>query len=505
MEKYAIIDLGSNSVRLNIYHVKSDGSYYLLESVKEKVRLSEGMEVDNRIKDEPLIRTIQTLKLFQSLIGAHKIDALYPLATAAVRNSNNQEAVLKRIEGETGLSFRVLTGVEEAEYDYLGVINTIALTDFVLVDIGGASTEIVLVENRSAKKAISIPYGSVNLTEKFIKRSGFKAGMKQGEAFLETVLSELKWLKKAKGLPLVGLGGAVRTFAKIDRNANGYPIYSVHNYCMAADEVYGVFKRVMSFEPSNIEQLPGVGKKRADILQGGLLPLKVIFDQLQSEALYISENGLREGRFFEQLAVSRGNSSTLFPHVLDESLENQIKRLKVNRIHAENILESVTHIFKALEQSGKASPHDYKILRVAAYLHDIGLFINYDQHHRHGFYMMMHLRLFGLTNRETLAVAYLISRHRSSDNKYAYMEYDGLIKALDITQFDKYTPLLQIAEQLDRSESGRIQTKGCQIEGSRLILTLATEVGVDLELQYAQQIEPLFKKHFGLSLELCVL
>jgi len=500
MQKYAIIDLGSNSARLHIYHIKEDGSYYLLESVKEKVRLSEGMAGGNEIQKEPLKRTIDTLKLFASLIAAHDIGALYPLATAAIRNSVNQKAVLAEIKRETGFEFQVLSGEEEAHYDYVGVINSIDEKDFVLLDIGGGSAELVWVENRLPKKAISIPYGSVNLTETFIKPFGYEQGMKKMEKALRGVFAEIPWLDEVIGLPIVGLGGAIRTFAKVDRNLNDYPIYTVHNYQMNPEEVQKTFHLILSFDPKEMDRLPGVGKKRSDVLQGGLLPLKLLFNQLKSQKLIISEQGLREGYFYKCLAAYRGQKEVVFKDVLAESLANHTKRFKINTSHAKTVLSTVTLLFDALKKSQEFNPEDMKILRIAALLHDVGLLIDYDMHHRHGFYIMMHMHLYGLNNRELVAAAYLIGQHRSTDNKLQLAEYDMMMRDFQIETYDKYIGLLQIAEQLDRSESGRLHLCAAEKKGQKLILAYQAQDSVDIELLYAAQVEPFFQKHFGLSL-----
>jgi exopolyphosphatase/guanosine-5'-triphosphate,3'-diphosphate pyrophosphatase len=500
MEKYAIIDLGSNSARLHIYHIKEDGSYYLLESVKEKVRLSEGMAGGNLIQKEPLRRTIETLKLFTSLISAHSIGALYPLATAAIRSSVNQRAVLEEIKSATGLDFQVLSGEEEAYFDYVGVINSIDEKDFVLLDIGGGSAEVVWVQNRQPLKAISIPYGSVNLTETFIKPFGYEQGMKKMEKALKHIFAEIPWLTEVIGLPIVGLGGAIRTFAKVDRNLNDYPIYTVHNYQMDVDEVKKVFQLILSFDPKEIDQLPGVGKKRSDVLQGGLVPLKLLFNQLNSQKLIISEQGLREGYFYKCLAAYRGQTEVVFADVLEESLDNHTKRFKINKSHAATVFDTVTLLFDALKKAHRFNEEDLKILRIASLLHDVGLTIDYDMHHRHGFYIMMHMHLYGLSNKELTAAAYLIGRHRSADNKLHLVEYDIMMRDFEIETYDKYIGLLQIAEQLDRSESGRLRVCSAEKKGQKLMITYKAEESVAIEILYAAQVEPIFQKHFGLSL-----
>ena len=137
MHKLAIIDLGSNSVRMIILRIDERGAHKMIEQAKVMVRLSQGTGETGELQPEPIERTIETLHLFQRLMTVHGTNRVIPVATAAVRDAANQKAFLDRVEEATGLSFTVLTGDEEATYDYLGVINTLPLQDFLLIDTGG--------------------------------------------------------------------------------------------------------------------------------------------------------------------------------------------------------------------------------------------------------------------------------------------------------------------------------------------------------------------------------
>ena len=119
MGKTAIIDLGSNSVRMLIMKINPDGSYKMTEQVKEMVRLSENMGEEKTLKDEPVKRTINTLMLFKKIMNVHEVVNVYPIATAAVRQAANSESFLSLVKEKTGCEFNVIEGEKEAYYDYL--------------------------------------------------------------------------------------------------------------------------------------------------------------------------------------------------------------------------------------------------------------------------------------------------------------------------------------------------------------------------------------------------
>lgn len=297
--KLAIIDLGSNSARMIIMKVYEDGSYKMLDQVKEMVRLSEGMGETMTLRPRAIKRTIDGLRLFKKLIQIHEVDQVRLIATAAVRNAQNQQFFLEKVRTETGLEFQVITGEREAYYGYLGVINTIDIADCIIIDVGGASTELTLVENRRFKESISFPFGAVLLSEVFLEKDKISPGkLKKLEEYILEKLKTVPWLSKNSHLPVVGLGGTARTFGKIDKNQIGFPLSSLHNYRLAAKEVYNIYSRVAKADLRQRRAITGINKERADIIVGGMVPIKMLMQYLKAKELIISGNGLREGVFF---------------------------------------------------------------------------------------------------------------------------------------------------------------------------------------------------------------
>ena len=241
MERYGIIDLGSNSVRLNIVEVFDNGGYNLLDQAKVMVRLSENLQCDKQLKDEPMNRTIHAIRLFKKLLNAYEVKNIIAVATAAVRMAENGIDFLERVEIETGVEFKIITGHEEAYYDYLGVVNSIALDDYVMIDIGGGSTEIALIENRQILESISLPFGSVILTEAFMGGDR-QAGFAQMENHIKSHMKKLDWLKRAEGYPVIGMGGVVRNVGKIDKQKKKYPAVSLHNYQISKKDTFQIIK-----------------------------------------------------------------------------------------------------------------------------------------------------------------------------------------------------------------------------------------------------------------------
>jgi len=298
--KIAIIDLGSNSVRMNILEVIG-GEFTIIEQFKEIVRLSEGMGAEKTLKPNAIEKMLDVMNQFKRKIDEYEVEKIYPIATAAVRIANNPEALTKPLS-RLGISLEVITGEKEAYYDYLGVMNTLDIRDCVIIDTGGASTEIILVRDRIHYGLVSIPFGAVNITETYLK--GKKTG--QGEisvakSAISEELDKINWINSAKNLPIVGLGGSIRAIGKTEKLRRNKEDMPLHGFEMSDNDIFALCNKLAKSSLEARKKMEGIGKARADIIIGGSLPLTVLMRKLSSKSLILSASGLREGVLFEIL------------------------------------------------------------------------------------------------------------------------------------------------------------------------------------------------------------
>lgn len=304
MEHFAVIDLGSNSVRLTVTKIEDDGSTSTVLVEKEPVRLSENMGAEKILKQPAMDRTLEALEKFRGLYQDLPNLTIKAVATAATRMAENQKEFLKLVKKEAGIDLQVITGAQEARFDYLGVINSLPVINCVIMDTGGASTELVLVQNRRAVNLISIPLGSVNLSEAFIAQDNVTArGLFKLCTAMEDVFNEIWWLDKGKNLPVVALGGSNRTLAKIQRRQDNFKqFWDIHGFRMTGRQANGIFEQVIDSDLDTRKAIPGLAKERADIIVGGLCPVVLLLRHLDSDRLIFSQQGLRDGVLYQHLA-----------------------------------------------------------------------------------------------------------------------------------------------------------------------------------------------------------
>lgn len=500
-EKKAIIDLGSNSVRMNIIGINEAGGYSIFDQAKEMVRLSEGLLESHYLQDKPMDRTIKALKYFKKLIKMHEITEVHALCTAAVRMAKNQGLFLRRVKEEVGLNFRVLSGEEEAYYDYLGVVNSMVCDRAVLIDIGGGSTEIVWLENRQFKDAVSLPYGSVLLTEMFGEIPHKKKRIKKSLEFIKEQLEGIPWLKEVKGYPIIGLGGTIRALGKIDKNMNDYPIRNMHNYHLTTGEIEFLVDKVFTAVDGEESEIEGISKKRADVMTMGLIPLYALIHKIEAREMRISGNGLRNGYFYEKYFESI-HQTIIVKDVLEHSYMNMMRRFSVAEEHASHVQQLALSLFDQMMPIHQFKAPDRQVLAIASLLHDVGIHIEYYDHHLHGMYMLLYTRIHGLRIKEHVRVAFLVGNHRIGGLKHIIDDYRTMFTKRELRRIQHLSIFLQIAEQLDRSVTGVVEKIETEIIDDYVMIYLHAKEIPELEMEAARRFSESFKKAFGLSYHL---
>ena len=299
-ENLAIVDLGSNSTRMAITEIAPDGRFREIKRVKENTRLSEGMGREKVLQKNAMDRTIAALKKFKKIYSTGPNIQVRAISTAAVRQAKNRQEFLNRVENEVGIHLQVLSGKKEAYYDYLGVIRTLKLNHCLILDVGGASCELILVQQRRARDLISLPVGAVNLSEQFHLGGYVRAtDLFQAQVSMNERLTKIPWLRYATRVPIVLLGGANRTLARMTRayhhHGRRHSSGSIHGYQLSSRVVFATYRELLSKNLAQRKRMPGLEPERADIIVGGMLPLVSLLQRNSDGRVIFSESGVREG------------------------------------------------------------------------------------------------------------------------------------------------------------------------------------------------------------------
>ena len=463
MKRIALIDLGSNSVRFVISEITDSGSYRLVYQQKESIRLSEGMWTHQMLTKPAMERAIKTLKSLSHMARDMGVTEIQGIATAAVRLATNGNSFIRRVYAETGIPLRAISGEEEAYLGFLGVVNTIGLDDFIVFDLGGASIEISLIENRQLKKSVSLPMGSLVMTGQF--KLGYEFTKTEYVAMVDHIQSLLKrenWLKDAK-LPLIGIGGTARNIAKMDQREKNYPIPKLHNYKVKKTTIEALFQRVKETPWEERKKIPGLSSERADIIVAGMSIIRELIEYTKASSIIVSGCGLREGLFFQYYGQHYDGQEFLqktgiIDDIVTHSTLNILRSFTPHDVdHSLYIAKLAKQIYKQWKELMPEGERLKLILKVASLLHDLGKQINYYSHARHSAYMIINSNLYGLSHREQLLSAFIASYSHGANSKFIKQSpYLSLLKEGDREIIQKLSFPLAIAEALEESHERTI-------------------------------------------------
>jgi exopolyphosphatase/guanosine-5'-triphosphate,3'-diphosphate pyrophosphatase len=294
LNKTAVIDLGSNSVRMSIF--SDELPLNILKAYRSTIRLSEGMTHDGVLKAEAQMRAVNALTEYKRLADAENVCRIVAVATAAVRKAKNRQEFVGLVKDATGIEIKVIDGGCEAALDTLAISRTLDLSGGVICDIGGGSSELIGISDKKSP-AVSIPHGSRGICEMFFQNGESDGAYAAAQSFADGLVNELDWLDDFKGQPLVGIGGTLRALAKFDLcdSQSG----AIQKHTIKAERILELIEAVKAADFEKRANMPGIGKERADIIMGGAIILKAVLKRIEPETIYVSDVGVREGVFFD--------------------------------------------------------------------------------------------------------------------------------------------------------------------------------------------------------------
>jgi exopolyphosphatase / guanosine-5'-triphosphate,3'-diphosphate pyrophosphatase len=453
---HAVIDLGSNSFRLVVFTTGESGWWRRTDELSDMVRIGGDLTSEGCLSEARMAHALETLRVFAAFcstsgIALSEVDAV---ATSAIRDAPNGAAFVERAQGETGLPIRVLSGEQEALYSYVAAVNSTALRDGVVLDLGGGSLELVQVRSRRAGAIASWPLGAVRATERWLPNTG-RAGRVEAKPIAKLhartlrALADAPWVADAgaAGARLVGLGGSVRSLAAAAARRAELPLESVQGFLLTGGVLDALVEELAARAPEERERVPGIKRGRGEVILAAAVVLRAVLEASGADGIEVTEAGLREGIFLSGLLAPA--DPPLVDDVRAASVRNLARQHDVDLVHAEHIAGLARQLLEALPGAGLPEPDEPELVEAAALLHDVGMAVDYDDHHKHSSYLILGSGLPGYTPREVALIALMARYHRKgtpSLGALAPLCHEG-----DEQLLLRGAALLRIAEQLERN------------------------------------------------------
>jgi exopolyphosphatase/guanosine-5'-triphosphate,3'-diphosphate pyrophosphatase len=416
-----------------------------------------------------------------------------------VRDASNRDDFLSR----ASLPVRVLPLEEEARYGYLAAVNSTTLADGAVLDLGGGSVQLVCVEGRRATEIGSWPLGAVRVTERFLADGG-PATRKQLKAVRAYVASELEsapWIRGAGGR-LVGIGGTVRNLAAAAAALAGRPSFGVQGAVVTRKALDERVELLAGVPAEARGKVAGIKPARAELILAGAVVIQAIAEVGGFEAVEATEAGLREGVFFERHLA--GREPPLFDDVRRATVHNLANQYTPDRRHSDHVARLTLEMFDDLATAGLhgGDAAERELVWAAAELHDIGMAVDYDDHHKHSRYLILSSGLPGFSPREAAIIAEMVRYHRKGTPAFGD-DLAPLVSPGDREILTRGAALLRLAEGLERSRDQSVRSVAMSVDGAPAVqLVLDADGDVPVARWAAEREVDLFRRAFDRALEI---
>ncbi len=484
MTRTAVADLGSNSFRLVVFTAE-DGWWKRTDEIYEAVRIGAGLAETGELGVERMQRAWSVVEVFDHFCRATGIDEVIAVATSAIRDARNGPEFVER----AALPVRVLSREEEARYGYLAAVNSTTLAHGAVLDLGGGSMQLVAVDDRRAVSLESWPLGAVRMTERFGDDS---AALRK---HVTRAIEQTSWASGC-GERLVGIGGTVRNLATAAAAAAQLPSIGVQGYHLTADALDDLIERLAALPAGERGKLDGIKPARSDIILAGAVVVRAVIETGGFDGLDVTEAGLREGIFFERhLAPAE---PALFPDVRRASVQNLAAQYHVDPAHTEHVARLTLQMYDELAALDlhAGDPAERELMWAAAMLHDVGMAIDYDDHHKHSRYLILNSALPGFDPRELVLISEIVRYHRKGMPSFS-SELAPVVRKGDGAILERGATLLRLAEGIERARDQIVTDATFSTDGATVTLLLHAGADVPVSRWAAERERDLFKRAFG--------
>ena len=495
--RIAAIDIGTNSIHMIVVRVRPDLSFEVIDREKDMVRLGAGGLDGRSMTATAMTAGIQTMAKFRRLADSHQVDEIVAAATSATREADNGGDFIAEVDRQTGIRIRVISGTEEARLIHLaaGYGVDVGNTTAVVIDIGGGSVEVTLGTATEMTLGKSFKAGVIRLTERFV-RSDPLAGRderrlvkhldKEMGAYLDQIA--------ARGFDrVIGTSGTILSLGALAAAEGGAPPEDLRNLRVGIKSLRRLRKTLVAADIEERLTMPGLDPRRADLNVAGSVLLDTILRRLRADDLTLCDLALREGLVLDYIHENSARIRKVerYPDVRRRSVMELGERCGYWSAHAQQVARMALSLFDQTRSVHGLTDREREWLEYGALLHDIGVHISYEKHHRHSDYLIKNGDLRGFDPAEIEAIALIARYHRQAKPKKSHDGYGDLPGGMRRT-IRTLAAMVRLAEGLDRSHAQALAGIDLYPRGDDYLARLRTSGDAELELWAAHRhVSPL--------------
>ncbi len=501
MSKLAVIDVGSNSIHMVLAQILSDGSYQIVDRYKDVCRLGDGAFDRRRLSDEAMSRSLGVIRTLVTLARNKGFENIDAVATSAVREATNGGTFVAAVAEQTGLTVRVISGLEEARLIFLGIQHGIALTDepVLAVDIGGGSVELMIGTRQALLHAKSLKLGAIRMLDQHLPKTPPTPAMIHHleKEVTSQITAALDKIPVKRFVSVIATSGMAANLAEIiTLRRSGRPLLQLNLAKISQKELSDMEALLARSTTRARLAIPGLDPKRVDTLLPAATVLRRLLEVTHSEEVTVCDKAIREGLIFDFIARHRERlqAERDVPDVRRRSVLALARRCHTPEVHSLHVGSLALRLFDQTKRLHGLNNREREWLEYAAMLHDIGYVINARQHHKHTYYLIKHSDLSGFSEEEVDLIANIARYHRRALPETKHSAYDDLSLKHKRT-VRVLSALLRVADALDRTQFSIVETVDVKI-GTVITMFLRVSGDAEMEVYAAKARADLFREVF---------
>jgi exopolyphosphatase / guanosine-5'-triphosphate,3'-diphosphate pyrophosphatase len=501
--RLAAIDIGTNSLHMIVVRVRGDLSFEVIDREKEMVRLGAGGLDGRALTPEAVDAALQVLSKFRRLAESHKVDEIIAAATSATREAENGGEFLKSIVERTGIRPQVISGTEEARLIHLAAVYGVNVSRdaAVVVDIGGGSVELTRGIGASVELARSFKLGVIRLTERFVRSDPLEA--RDERKMLRHINAEigptLDAIASSGFDRVIGTSGTILSLGAIAAAEEGRQQNApLRNRRVSYKQLRRIRRELVELDLEKRLRVPGLEPRRADLAVAGAVLLDAVMRRLNADEITLCDFSLREGLVLDYIARHRKQiaQADRYPDVRRRSVYELAERCNFWPEHANQIARLASELFDQTRAVHGLTDREREWLEYAAVLHDVGVHISYESHHKHSYYLIKNGDLRGFDPDEIETIALVARYHRQATPKKRHDGFGGFGRTRRKT-IRALAAILRLAESLDRSHQQTVSAVELHDRGDDGLLQLRTTGDAELEVWAAARHAAPFERFIG--------
>ena len=495
--RIAAIDIGTNSIHMIVVQIRPDLSFEVIDREKEMIRLGAGGLDGRALTADAMHAALQVLSKFRRLAESHRVDEVIAVATSATREAENGGEFLHAITQQTDIRPRVISGTEEARLIHTAAVYGVSVPRdvAVVIDIGGGSVEVTRGAGANVEAGRSFKLGVIRLTERFVNSDPLEPRderklVRHIDAEIGAYLDEIA---QAGFDRVIGTSGTILSLGAVASAADGLrPGAPLRNRRLNAKQIRRVRKELVALDIERRLRVPGLEPRRVDLAAAGTILLDEILRRLGADEITLCDLSLREGLILDYIARHRKEiaQADRYPDVRRRSVFELAERFDFWSEHSQHVARLALALFDQTRAIHGLTDREREWLEYAAILHDVGVHISYEGHHKHSYYLITNGDLRGFEPDEIQTIALVARYHRQAPPKRKHDAFGSLPRPLRRT-VRALAAMLRLAESLDRSHAQAVAGLELHDRGDDDLLQLRTAGDAELELwAAARSLEP---------------